>query len=646
MGLSLIEKILKNHLVSGGLNPGKEISIRIDQTLTQDATGTMACLQFEALGIARVKTDLSVNYVDHNVLQIGFENSDDQLYLKTVSEKYGMYYSRAGNGICHQLHLERFGKPGKTLLGSDSHTPTGGGIGMVAIGAGGLDVAIAMGGGAFYLRSPKIIKVNLKGSLAPWTSGKDVILKLLRILTTKSNVGYMLEFGGEGVASLSVQERATITNMGAELGVTTSVFPSDHVTKKYLESQQRGHCWIPLCADPDAQYDRIIEIDLNELEPMIAKPHSPDNVVEVSQIKGIKVQQVAIGSCTNANYPDLVKTAQILDGKKINKDLTLIISPASRQTLMMLSDDGYLSKLIDAGARIAETNCGFCIGQGHVPSTGSVSLRTINRNFKGRCGTPTGQVYLVSPEVAAVAALTGEITDPRDFSAEPPKLIVPEKYAIDDSLLTRPSSEQTENVSIFRGPNIGDPPHNDPLPDNLTGTVLLKVGDKITTDHIMPAGQLLKYRSNIPKYSQYVFEPVDPSFADRAFKAEKSGAHGFIVGGESYGQGSSREHAALCPMYLGIKAVLAKTIERIHSANLINFGILPLNFADPEDYNRIDQDDELEVSDIRLVLKDNKQPVIFNKTKNIKIPVNYDLSARQRSIILEGGLLNYTKKNS
>ena len=645
MGLSLIEKILKDHLVTGTLKPGEEISIRIDQTLTQDATGTMACLQFESLGIPRVKTDLSVNYVDHNVLQIGFENSDDQLYLKTVSEKYGMYYSRAGNGICHQLHLERFGRPGKTLLGSDSHTPTGGGMGMIAIGAGGLDVAIAMGGGAFYLRSPKIIKVDLKGSLAPWTSGKDVILKLLQILTTKGNVGCMLEFGGEGVASLSVQERATITNMGAELGVTTSVFPSDDVTKKFLESQGRGDCWVALEADSDAQYDRIIEIDLDQLEPMIAKPHSPDNVVTVSETAGIKVHQVAIGSCTNANYPDLVKVSQILKGKKIHKDLTLIISPASRQTLMMLSEDGYLEPLISAGARIAESNCGFCIGQGHVPSTGSVSLRTINRNFKGRCGTPTGQVYLVSPEVAAVAAVTGEITDPRSFG-NPPELVIPDECTIDDSLLAGPLPSGTETEPVFRGPNIGDPPKNDQLPAKLSGQVLLKVGDKITTDHIMPAGQLLKYRSNIPKYSQYVFEPVDPEFSGRAMDAKNSGFHGFIIGGESYGQGSSREHAALCPMYLGIKVVVAKTIERIHSANLINFGILPLNFVNPDDYDKIEQGDELEIADSRSLLNNNKQPVLINKTKNTEIPVQYNLSDRQRSIILEGGLLNYTKKNS
>lgn len=641
MGLSLIEKILNDHLVKGTLTPGSEISIRIDQTLTQDATGTMACLQFETLGIPQVKTEVSVNYVDHNVLQIGFQNTDDHKYLETISKKYGLYYSKAGNGICHQVHLERFGQPGKTLLGSDSHTPTAGGLGMIGIGAGGLDIAIAMGGGPFFLQAPKIIKVELTGSLPPWSSAKDVILKLLEILTTKGNVGYMVEYAGEGVKTLSVQERATITNMGAELGVTTSVFPSDERTKEYLESQGRGDQYIALNADDDAAYEKVITIDLSALEPMVAKPHSPDNVATVAATAGTKVQQVAIGSCTNASFPDLMKVAQILKGKKIHPDVSLIISPASRQTLEMLTKSGALADLIAAGARITESNCGFCIGQGHVPSTNSVSVRTVNRNFKGRCGTANADVYLVSPEVAAVTALTGEITDPRTFGT-PPDLVLPESYDIDNTLLIAPSKEHGD-VEIFRGPNIGDPPKNQPLPETLHGTVLLKVGDKITTDHIMPAGQLLKFRSNIPKYSEHVFEPLDPTFSQRAATARDNDKHGFIVAAESYGQGSSREHAALCPMYLGIKAVIAKTIERIHTANLINFGIVPMIFTNSDDYDSIDQDDEVQITNVRDTLASGERFVLHNKTKNNDIPLSISLTERQRNIILAGGLLNFTK---
>ncbi|MDX9701710.1 MAG: aconitate hydratase [Candidatus Auribacterota bacterium] len=640
MGLSVIQKILKNHLVTGTLEPGSEISIRIDQTLTQDATGTMACLQFETMGQPRVKTELSVNYVDHNVLQIGFQNTDDHKYLETISKKYGLYYSKAGNGICHQVHLERFGQPGKTLLGSDSHTPTAGGLGMIGIGAGGLDIAIAMGGGAFYIQAPKIVRVELTGSLPAWCSAKDIILKLLQIMTTKGNVGCMVEYSGDAVKTLSVQERATITNMGAELGVTTSVFPSDLRTKEYLESQGRGDCYVPLTADPDAEYFKTITIDLSSLEPMIAKPHSPDNVVTVKEVQGVKVQQVAIGSCTNASYVDLMKVAQILKGKTVHPDVSLIVSPASRQTLEMISKNGALTDLITAGARITESNCGFCIGQGHVPSTGSVSVRTVNRNFKGRCGIQDAEVYLVSPEVAAVTALSGEITDPRAFG-NPPKLCIPDKYIVDNTLLIAPS-KPSGDVKIFRGPNIGDPPNNNPMPDDLCGNVLIKVGDKITTDHIMPAGQLLKFRSNIPKYSEHVFEPLDPTFAQRAVQLRDSNKYGFIVGAESYGQGSSREHAALCPMYLGIKAVITRSFERIHTANLINFGILPLTFANPDDYDKIEQGDAVELSGVRQTLLKNGQFVLKNTSKKTDMPLNYDLTERQRKIILAGGLLNFT----
>ncbi len=640
MGLTLTEKILGAHLISGHLKPGEEISIRIDHTLTQDATGTMACLQFEALRIPKVKTELSVNYIDHNVLQLGFENADDHLYLKTVSEKYGMLYSKPGNGVCHQLHLERFGQPGKTLLGSDSHTPTGGGIGMLAIGAGGLDIAIAMGGGAFFLASPKVIKVELIGKLSDWVSAKDIILALLQTLTTKGNVGTVIEYSGEGVKTLSIPERATITNMGAELGVTTSLFPSDDKTREFLKAQDREDCWVPLCADSDAEYYKVIEINLSKLEPMIAKPHSPDNVVKLSEIEGLKVDQVGIGSCTNAGYKDLATVAEILKGRKVHRDVTLIISPASRQVLKMITDNNLLTEMVKAGARIAETNCGFCIGQGHVPATGSVSLRTINRNFKGRCGTPNADVYLVSPQVAVVSAIEGKITDPRKYGVAP-VVNLPAKYDVDDSMVLKPSGK---SVEIFRGPNIGDPPSNVDMAEDLAGTVLLKVGDKITTDHIMPAGNLLKFRSNIPKYSEYVFEPVDLTFPDRAKQERDRGNHGVIVGGESYGQGSSREHAALCPMFLGIKAVLAKSIERIHTANLINFGILPLTFVDKNDYDLIEQGDSIEIKNVRDSLSKKQDIILVNKTKDKKIPVCYSLSDRQINIILEGGLLNYTRK--
>ncbi|MEW6534258.1 MAG: aconitate hydratase [Candidatus Auribacterota bacterium] len=642
MGLTLTEKILKEHLVSGTLKPGEEISIRIDQTLTQDATGTMACLQFEALGVPRVKTELSVSYVDHNVLQLGFENSDDQLYLQNIAEKYGLYYSKAGNGICHSVHIERFAQPGKTLLGSDSHTPTAGGMAMIAIGAGGLDIAIAMGGGPFYMTSPRVVKVELSGKLQPWSTAKDVILKVLQILTTKGNVGSIVEYGGDGVKTLAVTERATITNMGAELGVTTSVFPSDERTREFLKAQGREKCWRELKADPDAQYDRVIKINLSEIEPMIALPHSPDNVVTVKEVEGKKVHQVAMGSCTNTSLQDVTIAAKIMKGKHVHPSVNCILTPGSRQILRMMNKEGLLQDMLDAGVRVTEPNCGFCIGMGHVPPSNSVSLRTVNRNFKGRCGSATAEVYLVSPEVAMASAITGVITDPRTLG-EYPKFTQPSEYDVDDSMIL-PPSKAPESVEITRGPNIGEPPKNEPLPKTLKGTVLLKVGDKITTDHIMPAGQKLKYRSNIPKYSEFVFEPIDPTFAARAMAQKALGNHNFIVGGDSYGQGSSREHAAICPMYLGVKAVIAKAIERIHTANLINFGIVPLTFANADDYDKIDQGDELELSDVTGALKNNKAIVLKNKTKGTEIPMDYSLTERQRKIILAGGLLPFTRE--
>ena len=623
--------------------PGQPIAIRIDQTLTQDATGTMAYLQFEAMGIPRVRTELSVSYIDHNTLQEGFENADDHRYLQSVAAKYGIYLSKAGNGICHQVHLERFGKPGKTLLGSDSHTPTGGGIGMLAIGAGGLDVAVAMGGGAFYLTYPRVIKVNLSGQLKPWVSAKDVILRMLEMLTTKGNVGAVVEYGGEGVKTLSVPERATITNMGAELGVTTSVFPSDEITKAFLKAQDRENDWSELLADSDAAYDRIIDLDLGEVEPLLAQPHSPDNICHVSDIAGMKVDQVCIGSCTNSSFKDLMTVAKVLEGKRVDPETSFIVAPGSKQVLRMISDNGALSTLIAAGARIAETTCGFCIGNGMAPQTDAISIRTNNRNFEGRSGTKSAQVYLASPETAVACAVQGIMTDPRIFGdVNYPAVEMPEHFTIDDSLILPPSNEP-ETVQIYRGPNIGEPPENEPLPESLKGEIMLKVADKITTDHIMPAGSRLKYRSNVPKYASFVFEPVDATFPTRCIKNKESGKHNFVLGGLSYGQGSSREHAALCPMYLGVKAVIAKSLERIHTANLINFGILPLTFVDESDYDAIDQGDEVDISDIRKRLTQSEQLHLSNKTKNREFVLKYDLSERQKNIILAGGLLNYTK---
>jgi aconitate hydratase len=642
MGKNLVQKILETHLVEGRLEPGLEIAIRIDQTLTQDATGTMAYLQFEAMDVPRVKTELSVSYVDHNTLQDGFENADDHRYLMTVASRYGIHYSKAGNGICHQVHLERFGRPGRTLLGSDSHTPTGGGIGMLAIGAGGLDVAVAMGGGPFYLTCPRVVKVNLAARLRPWVSAKDVILSLLKTLTTRGNVGTIIEYGGEGVKTLSVPERATITNMGAELGVTTSVFPSDEVTKAFLKAQMRESDWIALAADPDAAYDRVIELDLAAVEPLMAKPHSPDNVGTVKELAGTKVDQVMIGSCTNSSYRDLMIVASMLKGRRVFPDVSFGVAPGSRQVLEMIAKNGALADIIAAGARVLESTCGFCIGAGQAPKTGAVSVRTNNRNFEGRSGTKSAGVYLASPESATAAALTGGIMDPRDLGIPYPEIETPEQFWIDDSMILPPARDPL-SVSISRGPNIGDPPAAEPLPAAIKGIVAIKVGDKITTDHIMPAGSRLKYRSNIPKYAEFVFEGVDATFSKKALENKKAGVHNVVVAGASYGQGSSREHAAICPMYLGIRAVIAKSFERIHAANLINFGILPLTFTNETDYDAIGANDKIEINDIKASLQAGKDLVLKDTTKGRTVALKYSLSARQRDILLAGGMLNYTK---
>ena len=641
MALNLTQKILKAHLVSGELKPDAAIAIKIDQTLTQDATGTMAYLQFEAMGIPRVKTKLSVSYVDHNTLQTGFENADDHRYLQSVASKYGIFFSRPGNGICHQVHLERFGVPGYTLLGSDSHTPTGGGIGMISIGAGGLDVAVAMGGGPFYLTNPKVVLIDLKGSLRPWVSGKDIILELLRRLTVKGGVGKVIEYGGEGVKSLTVPERATITNMGAELGATTSIFPSDEQTKKFLKAQKRDKVWKEFSADKGATYDEVVTIDLDKLEPMIAKPHSPDNVCRVKDIEGEKVDQVLIGSCTNSSYRDLMLVASLLKGKKVNPEVSLAIAPGSKQVFQMIAKNGALAEIIASGARILESACGPCIGMGQSPCSKGVSIRTFNRNFEGRSGTKDALIYLASPEVAVAAAIKGAITDPRKLGKYP-KIKMPDKFLIDDDMII-PPSRKPEKVEIVRGPNIAPLPVKEALPDTLEGKVLLKVGDNITTDHIMPAGsKILPLRSNIPKISEHVFEVVDPDFPKRA-KEEKGG---FVIGGDNYGQGSSREHAALAPMYLGIKFVLTKSFARIHRANLINFGILPLTFSSSDDYKNLEQGDMLEIKNVHQSLKENKALTIKNISKGNEFRASYDLTERQKAIIITGGLLNYTKKNT
>ncbi|MFW0884844.1 aconitate hydratase [Candidatus Acidulodesulfobacterium sp. H_13] len=641
MGMSVTNKILSAHLVEGDLEGkvGKEIAIKIDRTLTQDATGTMAYLQFEAIGTPKVKTDLSVSFNDHNTLQTGFENADDHRFLQTVAAKYGIFYSRVGNGICHQVNLERFGIPGKTLLGSDSHTPTAGGVGMIAIGAGGLDVAVAMGGGAFYMTVPKVVLVMLSGKLKDWVSAKDVILELLRRLTVKGGVGKIFEYGGEGVTGLTVPERAVITNMGAELGATTSIFPSDEKTMEFLKAEGRINDYIPLAADEDAVYDEVININLGSLEPFAAKPHMPDQVATVSELQDIKVDQVAIGSCTNSSYSDLMTVAGILKGKKVHPDVSLVISPGSRQVFEMIAENGALADIIASGARILESACGPCIGMGQAPRSGAISLRTFNRNFEGRSGTKDAKIYLVSVQTAAASALTGHITDPRSLG-KAPEIKMPEKFYIDDSMILPPATDP-EGVEVYRGPNIKPIPIRQKLPESLTGKVLIKVGDNITTDHIMPAGsKILPLRSNIPAISKYVFESIDPTFSERALK-EKGG---FVIGGENYGQGSSREHAALAPMYLGVKAVIAKSFARIHFANLINFGILPLIFENPSDYDRIRQGDKLQALDILKELNDRKPVLFLNVTKdNEEYKFKYNLTDRQVKIIKEGGLLNATK---
>jgi len=639
MGKTIAQKIIESHLISGDLTPGSEVALRIDQTLTQDATGTMAYLEFETMGIPRVKTELSIAYVDHNTLQCGFENSDDHRYLQTVAAKHGVYFSRPGNGICHQIHLERFGKPGKTLIGSDSHTPTGGGIGMLAFGAGGMDVAVAMGGGAYYITMPKMYKVNLTGKLNPYVTAKDVSLELLRILSVKGGVGAIIEWGGPGIRTLSVPERGTITNMGTELGATTSIFPSDEITHQFLIAQGRGDDYVPLASDPDAVYDRIIDIDLSALKPMIACPHSPDNVVAVADLKDVKVDQVCIGSCTNSSLFDLLKVAAMLKGKTVHPTVSLSVSPGSRQVLTMLADCGALSDILASGARVLECACGPCIGMGFSPNSAGVSLRTFNRNFLGRSGTKDGQVYLVSPETAVASALTGYITDPTTID-ESLDIRMPEKFLINDSAVLAPvPAEEAAAAQVLRGPNIKEFPKSRPFADSLTAQLVLKVGDNITTDHIMPAGaKILPYRSNIPYLSKFCFEVCDPTFPERA----KAAGNGIIVGGSNYGQGSSREHAALVPMYLGIRGVVAKSFARIHIANLINSGILPMTFVDPEDYGRIDQDDILTISNIAEGMKNGVLTV--TTAKGICFDVNCDLTERQQAILLAGGLLNYTKE--
>ncbi len=655
MSQTLTYKILQQHLAEGRLQPGEPIGIRIDQTLTQDATGTTVFLLFESMGIARVRTELSVSYVDHNMAQFGPENHNDHLYLQSIARKVGVYHSRPGNGICHQVHLERFGRPGATLLGSDSHTPTCGGLGMLAIGAGGLDVASAMGGGAFYMTCPKVIGVHLTGRLHDWVSSKDIILHLLSILTTKGNVDCVIEYFGPGVQTLTVPQRATVTNMGAELGVTTSIFPSDEMTEQFLAAQDRPQHYQPLAADPDAHYDRIIEINLSKLVPMAACPSSPDNVVSVEEIAGRKIHQVVIGSCTNSSYQDLMIAAEILKGRKIDPSVEFGIAPGSRQVLQMIAQNGALADLLAAGARLLESACGPCIGQGFSPGDGTVTLRTFNRNFAGRTGTKGDQCYLVSPETAAASAIMGEITDPRSLKEmiglRYPTIKLPKEYLIDDSMIDPPlPPEEAVSAVVTRGPTIVVPESPKPLPETLTGQVLLKCGDKITTDHIMPAGAFLKYRSNVPEYSKYVFnsfnEEGKPTFAQRCLALKKQGLSGIVIAGESYGQGSSREHAALCPMYLGLRAVLAKSIERIHRANLINFAIVPIEFADPADYDRIQTDDRLEIPDLIGAIRSANEVEICNRTQGFSFKGRLVLSHRDREILLAAGLLNYAKKKA
>ena len=638
MGKSLTRKIIEQHLVDGEARASQEIALRIDQTLTQDATGTMAYLQFEAMGIPRVRTKLSVSYVDHNMLQSGFENADDHRFLQSFAAKHGIYFSRPGNGICHQVHLERFSAPGDTLLGSDSHTPMSGGAGMLAMGAGGLDVAMAMAGEPFHLVMPAVVRVELKGRLQPWVSAKDVILEMLRRLSVKGGVGRVFEYGGEGVDSLSVPERATITNMGAELGATSSLFPSDERTRDYLRAQKREDAWQPLAADADAEYDDVVEIDLDRLEPLIALPSSPERVVPVREVAGTEVAQVAIGSCTNSSYYDLMTVAAIAKGRLLSANVSGVINPGTRQVLTMIAANGALSDLVASGFRILESSCGPCIGMGQSPASDTVSLRTFNRNFPGRSGTIGDRVYLCSPQVATATALTGVITDPRDLG-EAPQVTLPTEFAVDDRMII-PPSDKPESVTIVRGPNIKPLPRGESLPDSLKATVILKVEDDITTDHIMPAGsKILPLRSNIPAMAEHVFEQVDAQFPARAREAGRS----IVVAGSNYGQGSSREHAALAPMYLGLKAVLAKSFARIHRANLVNFGILPLTFVNAADYDRIAQGDVLEMADLRSTLLADRPLRVRNTTQGYEFDVRHDLSSRQAEVVLAGGRLSHVQ---
>ncbi|MFH1148549.1 MAG: aconitate hydratase [Pseudomonadota bacterium] len=642
MGLSVAEKLIKAHLADGDLNRGSRVGLRVDQTLTQDATGTMACLQFEALGIPRVRTELSVSYVDHNTLQIGYENPDDHLFLQGIAARYGMYFSRPGNGICHQIHLERFGAPGAVLLGSDSHTPTGGGLGMLAMGAGGLDVSLAMAGYPFSITMPKIVLVKLTGVMLPWVSAKDIILEVLRRLTVKGGVGRILEYGGEAISQLSVPERATITNMGAETGATTSVFPSDGVTKRFLASQRRVRAFRPVIADDDAVYDEIMEIDLGRLMPLVAQPHMPDRVCPVSDLQGLRVDQVAIGSCTNSSYRDLATVAEVLKGKTVHPEVSLVISPGSRQVLTVLAKTGHLNALISSGARILENACGPCIGMGQSPPSNGVSLRTFNRNFEGRCGTKSASVYLAGPEVAAATALAGVLTDPRSLG-DPVRIQIPKYFPVNDDLIIPPKDPKTsEKTEIRRGPNIQPLPRRQPLEGEIKGKILLKLGDDITTDHILPAGaRITALRSNIPAISQYIFSQIDPKFHERA----KGAGGGFIVGGKNYGQGSSREHAALGPMYLGIKAVLAVSFARIHKSNLVNFGILPLAFMNTNDYENLQPEDIICVPGVREQIRSGQPVSITNESGNYRFSVELMAQDRERDVLLSGGMLNFVRES-
>lgn len=638
MGLSIAEKIIKAHLLSGEMKTGSEIALRIDQTLTQDATGTMAYLQFEAMGLDRVKTERSVAYIDHNTLQSGFENADDHRYIQSVASKHGIWFSRPGNGICHQVHLERFGIPGKTLIGSDSHTPTAGGLGMLAFGAGGLDVAVAMGGGAYYINMPKLIKVNLSGALQKFVTAKDISLEILRILSVKGGVGSIIEWGGEGVQTLSVPERATITNMGTELGATSSIFPSDDITRQFLKAEGREKDYAPLASDPDAEYDRVIDIDLSSLKPLIACPHMPDKVVTVERLKGTKVDQVCIGSCTNSSLYDMLKAASMLKGKTVAPSVSMSVSPGSKQVLTMLADCGALSDILSSGARLLECTCGPCIGMGFSPNSGGVSLRTFNRNFEGRSGTADAKVYLVSPETAVASALTGEICDPRTLGLDI-DVELPDVFKIDDSAILPPAApDVAEKIEVIRGPNIKEIPNGHPVPDTLCLPLVLKVGDNITTDHIMPAGaKILPYRSNVPMLSNFCFSVCDKSFPKRAKEAGES----IIVGGANYGQGSSREHAALVPLYLGVRVVIAKSFARIHAANLINAGIIPLTFKNPDDYDSLNQGDKLSINSIWGGMESGSI-TMYSGTHEIALTCSF--TPRQINILKSGGLLNYTRE--